>query len=86
MGEVTSDIGGQLGDRWIASRPLLGRRAGDDPAQVAAGIADKFTEHDTQLVPGEFFGRPGYVRLGFGIEQAPLREALRRLGVALDAV
>jgi aspartate/methionine/tyrosine aminotransferase len=42
-------------------------------------------EQDTLLVPGGFFDAPAHVRLGFGIDQAPLREGLRRIGRALDA-
>ncbi len=42
-------------------------------------------EHGTLVVPGEFFEAPGHVRLGFGVDEAILREGLERIGRALDA-
>jgi aspartate/methionine/tyrosine aminotransferase len=36
------------------------------------------------VAAGEHFGQPGWVRIGFGIDEAKLREGLRRLGAALD--
>lgn len=39
---------------------------------------------DTLVVPGEFFGAPGFVRVGFGVDQDILDEGLSRLGQALD--
>lgn len=41
-------------------------------------------EHDTTVVPGEQFDRPGHLRLGFGLPEDVLREGLRRVGQALD--
>jgi aspartate/methionine/tyrosine aminotransferase len=35
--------------------------------------------HDTRVVPGDFFGLPGFVRVGFGGDRDVLREGLRRL-------
>ncbi len=40
--------------------------------------------HGVNLAEGEFFGMPGWGRISFGREEAVLREALRRLGSALD--
>jgi aspartate/methionine/tyrosine aminotransferase len=42
-------------------------------------------DHETVAVPGEFFGAPHHLRLGFGSPQDALREALQRLGRTLDA-
>ncbi|MEZ4440546.1 MAG: pyridoxal phosphate-dependent aminotransferase [Polyangiaceae bacterium] len=42
-------------------------------------------EEETIVVPGEFFGAPGFVRLGFGGDPPMLEEGLRRLGRLLDA-
>ena len=42
--------------------------------------------YDTVVTPGEFFDSPGYLRLGLGIPPDDLREALSRLGCALDDV
>ncbi|MFB6087394.1 MAG: aminotransferase class I/II-fold pyridoxal phosphate-dependent enzyme [Haloarculaceae archaeon] len=36
------------------------------------------------LVPGDSFGHPGYVRIGFGVETAELREGLDRIGSFLQ--
>ena len=41
-------------------------------------------EHDTAVVPGSFFEAPGWVRLGFGVDEPILREGLAALGRALD--
>jgi aspartate/methionine/tyrosine aminotransferase len=42
-------------------------------------------EREVIVVPGDFFGAPGCVRIGYGCDEAILREGLRRLGEALDA-
>lgn len=39
--------------------------------------------HDTRVVPGEFFDLPGFVRVGFGGNQALLAEGLRRLALGI---
>lgn len=41
------------------------------------------TDEGVQVVPGEFFGAPGHIRIGFGGEAAALAEGLRRLVRAL---
>lgn len=44
-------------------------------------------EHGVCVVPGEFFGAPGHVRIGIGARRpAVLEEGLRRLSRALDAI
>jgi aspartate/methionine/tyrosine aminotransferase len=44
-------------------------------------------EHGVCVVPGEFFGAPGHVRIGIGARSPRvLAEGLRRLGRALDAI
>lgn len=40
-------------------------------------------EHDVDVVPGEYFGLPGHVRLGFALEPEALEEALARLSRGL---
>jgi len=57
-----------------------------------AGIADTRAfgdelalEHGVDVVPGEFFGRPGCVRIGFAVEPAVLDEGLGRISRALEA-
>jgi len=39
---------------------------------------------EVNVAEGEFFSMPGWVRISFGVEELPLREALRRIGLALD--
>ena len=41
-------------------------------------------EKSVLLVPGEQFGRPGYLRFGYGIERAELEAALERAGRLID--
>lgn len=54
-----------------------------DTAAFAARI---LRTHEVAVVPGEQFGRPGWIRVGFGIDEPRLRGALARLGAALDAI
>ena len=56
------------------------------PVEDTHAFVDRLhAEHGTLVVPGEFFGAPGHVRLGFGVEETVLREGLTRIGLALDA-
>jgi aspartate/methionine/tyrosine aminotransferase len=51
------------------------------------GFAERLhAERDTAIVPGHFFEAPAHVRLGFGGPTDVVREALARLGAALDAL
>jgi aspartate/methionine/tyrosine aminotransferase len=56
--------------------------------RLTAGNVEEFiellqTEYDTLVVPGRFFGAPDHFRIGFGMDEAVLKEGLRRLGSAL---
>jgi aspartate/methionine/tyrosine aminotransferase len=42
-------------------------------------------EHQVDVVPGEFFGLPGHLRIGCGVPRATLEEGLARLARGLDA-
>jgi aspartate/methionine/tyrosine aminotransferase len=42
-------------------------------------------EHQVDVVPGEFFGLPGHLRLGCGVPAATLEEGLKRLTRGLEA-
>jgi len=42
-------------------------------------------EFQVDVVPGEYFGRPGHLRVGCGVPEATLVEGLARLGRGLDA-
>ncbi len=79
---------------WVASRPDV--LCADDTAGVVAfpafaGIDDTLllcewlrNEHSVALVPGEFFGDPGRVRLTAGARVEVLEPALELVGAALD--
>jgi aspartate/methionine/tyrosine aminotransferase len=75
--------------RWLAetpevvsTEPALGitafpRVVGvSDTEALARHLVERF---DVGIVPGEFFGMPGHVRVGFGMEPARLAPALARL-------
>jgi aspartate/methionine/tyrosine aminotransferase len=78
---------------WLATTPgveavppALGLTAFPRLAGVqdTRALADHLVRaFDVGVVPGEFFGRPGHVRLGFGQEPEALRLALSRLGEGL---
>lgn len=75
---------------WLASTPGLSASEPDLGITAFArieGIEDTvaLAEHllerwDVGVVPGEFFGRPGHLRLGFGLPREALSVALDRLG------
>jgi aspartate/methionine/tyrosine aminotransferase len=57
--------------------------------RLRAGGADALCallhdRYDAAVVPGSFFGAPGHVRIGLGVEPATFAEGLARLGRALD--
>lgn len=75
--------------RWLATTP--GIDAFVPPHGIIAfprveGVADTHAlceflvrDHGVDVVPGEFFGAPGHVRVGCGLPPALLEEALARL-------
>jgi len=81
--------------RWLEETPGVAGRPPDHgliafPRLV--GIDDTLAfqrravrDHGVDVVPGEYFGAPGHVRMGFGVEPAVLDEALARLTRALRA-
>jgi aspartate/methionine/tyrosine aminotransferase len=55
-------------------------------AEDTLALADFLVrEHDVGVVPGEFFGRAGHVRVGCGLPPAEMEEALARLSQGLAA-
>jgi aspartate/methionine/tyrosine aminotransferase len=59
--------------------------------RLARGNVDDFVdgllrEYDTLVVPGRFFGARDHFRLGFGMDEAVLKEGLSRLESALAAL
>jgi aspartate/methionine/tyrosine aminotransferase len=81
--------------RWLAGHARLRGSVAEFGAIAfpeVAGVADTralgrylAAEHDVGVVPGEFFQKPGHLRLGFGLPVARLREALERLDRGLAA-
>lgn len=51
---------------------------------TAAFATRLFERESVAVAEGEFFGRPGWIRISWGIPEDDLREALARLGRALD--
>jgi aspartate/methionine/tyrosine aminotransferase len=71
-----------------AERPDLGLSA----FPSIEGVGDTTTladyllkEHGVGVVPGEFFGRPGHLRIGCGLPPSGLSAALEQLGRGLEA-
>ncbi len=44
-----------------------------------------FEDHGVLVVPGEFFGAPGYIRIGFGADPQMIETGLARLAAGLSA-
>jgi aspartate/methionine/tyrosine aminotransferase len=81
-------------EEWVRTRPdvqwtrpdggivALVRLTGvEDTARFAAKL---FRERGVTVAAGEFFGSPGWVRIGVGGAEQTIHEALHRLGEALD--
>ncbi|MFA5795406.1 MAG: aminotransferase class I/II-fold pyridoxal phosphate-dependent enzyme [Candidatus Brocadiia bacterium] len=43
-----------------------------------------YKRYDTLVVPGDFFGTPGHIRIGFGIKERLLRQGLSRIEKCLN--
>lgn len=84
-----------LFERWLTDEPHLEStlprygltafprvRGVEDTREFARTLA---REYQVDVGPGEFFGVPGHVRVGFGVPTATLEEGLRRLSAALAA-
>lgn len=76
----TDGVDGPLPESGIIAFPRL---AGiDDTRAFGRFLAGEF---DVDVVPGEFFGAPGHVRIGFGQPEETVRDGLARLADALAA-
>jgi aspartate/methionine/tyrosine aminotransferase len=81
--------------QWLESTPGVEARVpefGIIAFPRVAGIDDTLAlaeflvrEHDVDVVPGEFFGLPGHLRIGCGVPRATLEEALTRVTRGLEA-
>ncbi|MCB9915700.1 MAG: pyridoxal phosphate-dependent aminotransferase [Planctomycetes bacterium] len=84
-----------LWERWLRETP--GVEAHVPPRGLIAfpriaGVPDTAElvrylqhEHGVDVVPGEFFGAPGHLRVGCGVPAETLREGLARLTAGLEA-
>jgi aspartate/methionine/tyrosine aminotransferase len=86
---------GKLLDAFLTKHPELGvvRPPGGTIvfACVPGGDGDRFAEHlrdkyETSVVPGRFFGMPGYIRIGICNDTAEVDEGLKRLEQALRSI
>ena len=76
----TEGVEGELAPFGLIAFPFL---AGvPDTAAFAAWLA---REWDVDVVPGEYFGAPGHVRLGFGEAEHDVQTGLERLAQGLEA-
>lgn len=86
--------GRRIVEQWVGERgdvdwtpPAGGITAMIRLARIAntAGFAAQLRETaGVNVAEGEFFAMPGWIRISFGVEETKLREALRRIGLALD--
>lgn len=60
--------------------PRLKRGSADELTKIM------LTQYDTMIVPGVYFEMPRHFRVGLGIPTDSVREGLKRLGTALDAL
>ncbi|MEC7930237.1 MAG: pyridoxal phosphate-dependent aminotransferase [Candidatus Thermoplasmatota archaeon] len=68
------------GWEWFASESIIGfPRVGGD----TLALAERLAAAGVVVCPGEFFGMPGHLRLGWGIPRPKLEAALEALGAAL---
>jgi len=74
------NVEGRLGPFGLSAFPRVNEVA--DTAALARFLA---AEEGVDVVPGEFFGSPGFVRVGFGVPEATLVEGLQRLGRGIAA-
>lgn len=78
--EETEGVEGSLGPHGLTAFPRI--EGVDDTRALARHLAD---EHGVDVVPGEFFGLAGHLRIGFGVPEATLQEGLVRLTRGIEA-
>lgn len=70
---------------WIEPPAGIIGMLGLPPGLGAPGLVNHLiSRYQTRAVPGDFFGLPGFLRVGYGQRPEVLAEGLRRLGQALD--
>ncbi len=74
----TSEVEGEVKELGLTAFPKI-RGVADTRALHRHLVA----EHEVDVVPGEFFGRAGHIRIGCGLEPKPLAEALDRLAAGV---
>ena len=69
-----------LGWEWFASESIIGfPRVGGD----TLALAQRLAAAGVVVCPGDYFGMPGHLRLGWGIPRPALEAALGALEAAL---
>jgi aspartate/methionine/tyrosine aminotransferase len=71
---------------WIPPRAGAMAWIRTNVADTAALAEQVRTSASVLIVPGEHYGAPGWIRVGFGGEPDELAEGLERLGAVLDSV
>lgn len=85
--EASPYLSGLCPDSVLVAFPRVAPRPGRDVNGVAdtQALAVFLAEtQDLSVTPGDFFGAPGCIRLGFGTPKAHLTEALKRLLAGLE--
>ena len=78
LGEIGEPDETAVRDLFVEGRRIVddGRLTSLDTRALAEHLA---REHGVDVVPGEFFGLPGHLRVGCGVPAATLEEGLARL-------
>lgn len=76
----TPGVTGELGPFGLTAFPRI--EGVDDTHALHRFLAE---EEGVAVVPGEFFGMPGHVRVGYALPEATLVEALERLTRGIEA-
>lgn len=69
----------------IPERGIIAFARIDGVQDTAALVRFLQREFQVDVVPGEFFGKPGHLRIGCGVPAETLKEGLTRLGKGLEA-
>jgi aspartate/methionine/tyrosine aminotransferase len=78
--EASREVAGPAPALGLAAFPRV-----EGVADTRALAADLARSHQVDVAPGEFFGLPGHVRVGFGVPLETLREGLARLDAGIAA-
>jgi DNA-binding transcriptional MocR family regulator len=79
---------GSRGDvSWVAPAGGITGFVRFERMRETSELAARLREREgVNIAEGEYFSHPGWARISFGGEETKVREALRRIGTALDEV